>query len=461
MDDPPEHRLTLKPNNTRRLRGFACPPVDAVLLGFAVIGVVLLSLGSLGGPGKDQAIFTLIGERLAAGQMPYRDLWDHKPPGIYLIAALAALLPGAPWPAMWLLSVVATIGMGFLVRMRAGTTAGCSAMLIVTVLAGPGMTETFAALAAAAAVAAGRRPLLVGLLAGAAWATSLQFVVLALVMPLALGWRMLPRYLVGCLGIVAVIAAWLAMAGALPAAWDTIVVYSRIYLGLDRSQDLPQLLPLVLMLLPISMCAIAGRARRLPSVWLIIGTIAILMQGRLFPHYGVLLVIPLAWLGARAPSKLQLQALAGTAALAVLVVASQPLSAVAANRETGDWIQLHTKPSDRILMWGHEAGIYLDSDRAPAGRYPYLLPLTTPGYTTSDTIDDWMAQLNARPPAVIVDVEAANPFWVDGADFLRPPPPGSAGGRNLDMLAPFRWFVAKRYRLLAIVDDRKIYGLIE
>ena len=37
-------------------------------------------------PSEDEGVFLYIAHRIAAGGMPYRDVWDHKPPGVYLLA---------------------------------------------------------------------------------------------------------------------------------------------------------------------------------------------------------------------------------------------------------------------------------------------------------------------------------------------------------------------------------------
>jgi hypothetical protein len=76
-------------------------------------------------------------------------------------------------------------------------------------------------------------------------------------------------------------------------------------------------------------------------------------------------------------------------------------------------------------------------------------------------INDWLDDLQAQPPAVIVDSEAAHQYWDATDDFLRPPPPGYAGGRTLDLLEPFRVFVAAHYELSAEIAGRKIYVLLE
>jgi hypothetical protein len=43
-------------------------------------------------PGIDSGIFLYVGRQMLHGALPYRDLWDNKPPGIYLIDALGLAL---------------------------------------------------------------------------------------------------------------------------------------------------------------------------------------------------------------------------------------------------------------------------------------------------------------------------------------------------------------------------------
>lgn len=46
------------------------------------------------GFGRDQGIYAVVGEGLLDGSMPYRDVWDFKPPGIFFVYALAEALLG-------------------------------------------------------------------------------------------------------------------------------------------------------------------------------------------------------------------------------------------------------------------------------------------------------------------------------------------------------------------------------
>jgi hypothetical protein len=45
-------------------------------------------------PGRDSGVFLYIGQRILAGDIPYRDLWDHKPPLVFFINALGLVIGG-------------------------------------------------------------------------------------------------------------------------------------------------------------------------------------------------------------------------------------------------------------------------------------------------------------------------------------------------------------------------------
>src|SRR2546430_6535607 len=84
-----------------------------------VVGALLVlapNLPSNRVPSEDEGVFLYVARTIAAGGMPYRDVWDHKPPGVYLldlltgvnvwgvfvlqgIALAAAIWPSYPRPA--------------------------------------------------------------------------------------------------------------------------------------------------------------------------------------------------------------------------------------------------------------------------------------------------------------------------------------------------------------------------
>src|SRR5215213_7611469 len=51
--------------------------------------LVVVRLPSLVQPmGSDEGLYAYVGERVLAGDLPYRDAWDQKPPAIHLTYAL-------------------------------------------------------------------------------------------------------------------------------------------------------------------------------------------------------------------------------------------------------------------------------------------------------------------------------------------------------------------------------------
>lgn len=64
--------------------------------------------------GRDQGIYALVGDGILHGELPYRQLWDFKPPGIFFVYALAELLFGKNMMAPRLLealSLFACVGL--------------------------------------------------------------------------------------------------------------------------------------------------------------------------------------------------------------------------------------------------------------------------------------------------------------------------------------------------------------
>jgi hypothetical protein len=78
---------------------------------FAILFLfILLRLPTLYEPfGRDQGIFATIASGLLQGKIPYRDLWDHKPPGIYFLYAFAFKVLGREMRSISLLDGLYTL----------------------------------------------------------------------------------------------------------------------------------------------------------------------------------------------------------------------------------------------------------------------------------------------------------------------------------------------------------------
>jgi hypothetical protein len=63
--------------------------------------------------GRDQGIYATVGSGMLAGKVPYRDLWDFKPPGIFFIFALAEALFGHTMAASRILEAIGLVIMAW------------------------------------------------------------------------------------------------------------------------------------------------------------------------------------------------------------------------------------------------------------------------------------------------------------------------------------------------------------
>jgi len=80
------------------------------------IAATLLTLPTLLFPfGRDQGLYFYVArEWVERGAIPYRDVLDHKTPGIYFLHALAILLFGAKESSIRILEAIGVLGFGFL-----------------------------------------------------------------------------------------------------------------------------------------------------------------------------------------------------------------------------------------------------------------------------------------------------------------------------------------------------------
>ena len=241
---------------------------SAILLGTAAWVVLLLALRwpALWYPqfnsnsAIDSAFFTFAGQTVRAGGVPYLAFWDHKPPLIYLIDALALTVSGGAIWGVWLATVAAllgTLGMGVIAwRRMFGVTAATIAAVWLAfafdVVAPFNLTEGFALPAQAAALlilarwsrAPGRvfiPALGIGALAGLAFmlrpnligAPAAVAITMVLVLLISRRMRELPAlfggFLLGAALIIGPILAWLGSAGALGAFRDQVFHYNFVY----------------------------------------------------------------------------------------------------------------------------------------------------------------------------------------------------------------------------------------
>jgi hypothetical protein len=76
-----------------------------IVVGLSALQIMVFSFG------RDQGIYALVGEGLLHGKLPYRDLWDFKPPGIFFVYAFAQGVFGKTMLAPRVLEVCALLGL--------------------------------------------------------------------------------------------------------------------------------------------------------------------------------------------------------------------------------------------------------------------------------------------------------------------------------------------------------------
>jgi hypothetical protein len=231
----------------------------------------------------------------------------------------------------------------------------------------------------------------------------------------------------------------------------------------------------------LSIARIARVPRAVASasvVWMGLSLLLFVVQGRFYAHYAIPLAVPLGilaglglqrmaessrrarGLGGRALIVLPLAATLVVSLFAGIVSGAMQLTPIQDESGRMDAVAAHLRqlPSGTLLIWGNAPRLYDLAGRAPATRYSYLYPLTTPGYTTDAMIDDVARELAADPPEVIVDAGSSAPGRPGFLPLLMDRPIAT-DGRDLDLLDPLRSFVRERYDLAATVAGWPIYLL--
>ena len=168
---------------------------------------------------------------------------------------------------------------------------------------------------------------------------------------------------------------------------------------------------------------------RVVWLWLLAMTGAALIGGRMYGHYFLLAVPPLAvlagvggtaWLTAASTGeRRRLAALVSTMACGFLVAAwlfrgatDSWLALDPDYRQASAYVRARTQPADRVFVWGWFPALYVDADRCPASRFVYTHLLsgarsqsgaTTRGHLVPEAWPMLLADLERAPPVYILD----------------------------------------------------------
>lgn len=283
---------------------------------------------------RDEGLYAVVGTEILHGAVPYRDVIDHKPPGVHYLYALMILLGGPTPGAIRFLTALYNLGTVLLVhlvgRQLGGAKAGSIAALLYAVVgSGPLLqangsnTETFLLLPLTAAVHAWYRSGRARHSAWLAWSgfcLGAALMIKTVIAPLAAilaaaafraagaagdrraGFRAVLFFATPPLVLVAFVVAWFARQGALGDFIHWNLTFNRRYqLGtplamrwfiLDRT--LPYLVEHAALWL-VALVTVASMLRRRPTqdegVFLALlagAAVAVALPGRFYQHYFVL-----------------------------------------------------------------------------------------------------------------------------------------------------------------------------
>src|SRR5512145_2493400 len=99
-------RASLNPETgaASRVREIIIPAL--VSLAGTIVALFPANPGNMTLPSRDSGVFLYVAWRFLNGDIPYRDVWDHKPPLIYFVDALGVTLtPHSLW-GVWFLEFI-------------------------------------------------------------------------------------------------------------------------------------------------------------------------------------------------------------------------------------------------------------------------------------------------------------------------------------------------------------------
>jgi 4-amino-4-deoxy-L-arabinose transferase-like glycosyltransferase len=455
---------------------------------------------------NDEATYSALATKLLSGGSMYVDAVDHKPPGIaWLYAGIYGISAPYRLQDIRILFVVLVALTGILVgELTVGLTGDARArvagvlyvLLTVTGLA-PNtqaantelVLNAALALAAAAMVAHSRegrwtRGLLWAIAAGAATGIASLFKYQAAMAGVAwLVWLGIGRprthpavgacgLAIGFAVVAAALAGWFARAGHLDAflfwGWRYNFQYiAAVPLLHQIERFVTETAPIAAVWSPTIVLAAAAR-RRLAFAWLWAAAMAVAVSigGRFFGNYFLMLTPPAAMLAASGLLMLYDSARRRQAVWLAASAVGLALGSVAAAanwqrldpesgriddryRQAGAWIQSHSRPGDRLLVWGDSAQIYVYSRRVMGTRFAFCNYHTGIIWGTSATPG---GLADAVPSAVVPRA------WSELLDDMRRAPPAFVADAAAAGLHNFEGQALERFpELWSIIDTQYRY----
>jgi hypothetical protein len=127
----------------RRPAGAAAWQGAALAAAAVLVATIVLRAGLFGNAitGLDEQFYLLVGERMWHGALPFVDIWDRKPVGLFVLFAAIAALPGDPVVNAQLVATMFAAGTAFCIALIARRTVGWAAASMAGIFYVAGLNE--------------------------------------------------------------------------------------------------------------------------------------------------------------------------------------------------------------------------------------------------------------------------------------------------------------------------------
>jgi hypothetical protein len=405
----------------------------------------------------DQQFYLLVGDRLLQGELPYVDIWDRKPIGLFLIYAAIRALGGDGILQYQLVATLFVAATAFLVARiaretasrRAALFAGATYILWLNVFGGEGgqspvfynLPVAAAALLTLRAIARPEAMLALGSAAMLAMGLAMQIKYAAVFEGVYFGcallwngWRAKPgiaRLLLhGCVWVACALLPTAAALGAYAAIGEAQAFIFANFLSVflqnpsAGGSSLGRLAQLVALLSPLLACAALAMSQPVPgregtqgfiSGWAIASVAGVLLFGGFYSHYALPVLVPLAITAAplldrrlpvpRAPRMPVMLALSIFAVIASATLTIRHVRARGAGAEVRLLASaVSLEPGEAIYVFDGEPIFYLLTASPLPTRYPFpthLNDMREYGAIGVDQLAEIGRILTSRPAYVV------------------------------------------------------------
>ncbi len=444
--------------------------VIAALGSFILAEQCSLSLFNNGTTGADSFVFQYVAYAMKNGDIPYRDIFDHKGPLLYLINFFGYSI--SPKIGIWLFELITIfVTVCFVYKTAAvicknkpfcvAVTVICLAMIHEN-LEGGNLTEEYAMPFIAVGLyvfadyfnngkSSFTKLLLCGFCGGCVLMLRPNMAVAWLIFPIFVFINEIREkrskklityciYFVG--GVLVAILPFIiyyAAIGALGDLFDAYIIFNFEYSGTAGFGEIVRIMlyfatPLVFLSIGVLIISLFAAGKKLFNtaylIYLLVSLWSLSISGNPFNHYALILIPSVSYPIALLFSKFKQDFFENATVLALIFaafigswlpmgsnivknIASKPEANEAFN-EVVEYVTENTDEDERILVFGNENRLYLACNRLSASKYSYQYPIAN---VRDDIREEFYDEINEENPAVII-IPHGFISYIDMLDFL-------------------------------------------